>query len=107
MSDPVLDKVLSVLERCEGGNVTEFCRKLGITTSHYYGWVKRGRPPKTATLSKVAAAYGFPLEWFYSDVPDLPERTPPAQAAPDRTDELIAIIKSQQETIRALAGKIS
>jgi len=74
------DRIAYLIQVREGGNRSEFARKIGIkniTSGLAHDWVTGRCKPKGEYRLKICEVYGVSLEWLQSD--DLPVEAPVIQ----------------------------
>lgn len=63
----VLTRAIS-LRKALGLNQTEWCRRLGITTTQWSNHESGGRPLSFNIAMKIANKFGVSLDWLYRDI---------------------------------------
>jgi len=99
------DKIAYLIKVREGGNRSEFARKIGIknaTSGLTHDWVNGRCRPKGDYQLKICEIYGVSIEWLQND--DLPVDPPIAAKEPPRPkgDEsaLVAELRAQIEELK-------
>lgn len=71
------DKIAYLVNTKEGGNKSEFARKIGVknpTSGLVYGWTIGKNDPCGEYQLKICEAYGVSIEWLQND--DIPVEPP-------------------------------
>jgi len=64
IKNPILLRIIQLIDECEGGSVPKFLSKTGIDKGMYYICLERDTPPKIDTFVKIKNAYNVSLDWL-------------------------------------------
>ena len=109
MEDTLSERLMAVMSHFEL-TPNAFAKKSSIDPSHWNKMLKGELPITKKSWEKIS--YAFPqvsIEWLKTGEGDMLRDAPPVSASPGTSSsvaELLAIIRSQQETIRSLSETV-